>query len=113
MDALRLLIADDHPIFRNGMRALLTSVPGIEVAGDAINGEEAIDLAAWLKPDVVLMDLQMPGGVGGIEATRRILAPSPHIRVLVVTMFEDDDSVFAALRAGARGYMLKGVSPNE
>lgn len=113
MDALRVLIADDHPIFRNGMRALLTSVPGIEVAGEAINGDEAIDLAASLQPDVVLMDLQMPGGVGGIEATRRILATSPHIRVLVVTMFEDDDSVFAALCAGARGYMLKGVNPNE
>lgn len=113
MNALRVLIADDHPIFRNGMRALLTSVPGIEVAGEAINGEEAIDLAASLQPDVVLMDLQMPGGVGGIEATWRILATSPHIRILVVTMFEDDDSVFAALRAGARGYMLKGVSPNE
>src|SRR5579859_874224 len=113
MDALRVLIADDHPIFRNGMRALLTSISGIEVAGEAVNGNEAIDLAASLQPDVVLMDLHMPGGVGGIEATRRILAISPHIRVLVVTMFEDDDSVFAALRAGARGYILKGVSPNE
>ena len=113
MDALRVLIADDHPIFRNGMRALLTSVPGIEIAGEAVNGDEAIDLATSLQPDVVLMDLQMPGGVSGIEATRHILDTSPHIRVLVVTMFEDDDSVFAALRAGARGYILKGASPNE
>ncbi|HEY6408142.1 MAG TPA: response regulator transcription factor [Ktedonobacteraceae bacterium] len=113
MDPLRVLIADDHPIFRNGMHALLTSVPGIEVAGEAINGDEAITQASSLQPDVVLMDLQMPGGVHGIEATRRILDTSPHIRVLVVTMFEDDDSVFAALRAGARGYILKGASPNE
>lgn len=113
MDALRVLIADDHPIFRNGMRALLTSVPAIEVAGEAVNGDEAIAQAASLQPDVVLMDLQMPGGVSGIEATRRILATSPHIRVLVVTMFEDDDSVFAALRAGAWGYLLKGTGPNE
>ncbi len=102
MDLLRVLIADDHPLFRNGMRALLSSVPDMEVAGIATNGDEVISLAASLQPDVILMDLQMPG-IGGIEATRRILHTSPHIRVLVVTMFEDDHSVFAALRAGARG----------
>jgi CheY-like chemotaxis protein len=113
MDALRVLIADDHPIFRNGMRALLTSLSDLEVAGEAVNGDEAIDLAASLQPDVVLMDLHMPGGVGGIEATRRILAISPHIRVLVVTMFEDDDSVFAALRAGARGYLLTQLAISQ
>jgi DNA-binding NarL/FixJ family response regulator len=113
MDPLRVLIADDHPLFRSGIRALLTSTPAIEVAGEATNGNEAIDLAITLQPDVILMDLQMPGGPGGIEATRRILDSSPHIRILVVTMFEDDDSVFAALRAGARGYVLKGVNPVE
>ncbi len=112
MDPLRVLIADDHPLFRNGMRALLSSVPDMEVAGIATNGDEVISLAASLQPDVILMDLQMPG-IGGIEATRRILHTSPHIRVLVVTMFEDDHSVFAALRAGARGYILKDADEDE
>jgi len=87
------------------MRALLSSVSEIEVAGIATNGDEVMSLAASLLPDVILMDLQMPG-IGGIEATRRILHTSPHIRVLVVTMFEDNHSVFAALRVGARGYIL-------
>ena len=112
MDALRVLIADDHPIFRDGMRALLASVPDIEVVGEAATGDEAIAMAAELQPDVVLMDLQMPG-IGGIEATRQILHASPHIRVLVVTMFEDDYSVFTAMRAGARGYIVKGAKPDE
>jgi DNA-binding NarL/FixJ family response regulator len=112
MDALRILIADDHPIFRNGMRALLASIPGMEVVAEAAAGDEAIAKAAELQPDMVLMDLQMPG-IGGIEATRQILYASPHIRVLVVTMFEDDYSVFAAMRAGARGYIVKGASPDE
>jgi DNA-binding NarL/FixJ family response regulator len=112
MDPLHVLIADDHPLFRSGMRALLTSVPGIEVVGEATTGDEVIELATTLQPDVILMDVQMPGG-SGVEATRRILDISPHIRILVITMFEDDDSVFAALRAGARGYVLKGASPTE
>ena len=112
MDPLRLLIADDHPLFRNGMRALLSSVPDMEVAGVATRGEEAIDLAASLLPDVILMDLQMPG-MSGIEATRKILHTTPHIRILVVTMFEDDHSVFTALRAGARGYILKDADEDE
>lgn len=112
MDSLRVLIADDHPLFRNGMRALLSSVPTLEVVGIAATGDEVIALAASLLPDVILMDLQMPG-IGGIEATRRILHTSPHIRVLVVTMFEDDHSVFAALRAGARGYILKDADEDE
>jgi DNA-binding NarL/FixJ family response regulator len=111
-EALRVLIADDHPLFRNGMRALLNSVLDLEVVGEATTGDEVIILAAALQPDVILMDLQMPG-VTGIEATRRILLTSPHVYVLVVTMFEDDDSVFAALRAGARGYVLKGATPDE
>ena len=112
MEPLRILIADDHPLFRNGMRALLSSVPEIEVAGIATNGDEVISLAASLLPDVILMDLQMPG-IGGIEATRSILHTSPHIRVLIVTMFEDDHSVFAALRAGAHGYILKDADEDE
>lgn len=112
MDTLRVLIGDDHPLFRNGMRALLSGVPGIEVADIATNGDEVIERAATLQPDVILMDLQMPG-IGGIEATRRILHTSPHIRILVVTMFEDDHSVFAALRAGARGYILKDADEDE
>lgn len=111
-DVLRVLIADDHPIFRNGMRALLASVPDIEVVGEVASGDEAIARAAELQPDVVLMDLQMPG-VSGIEATRQILFASPHIRVLVVTMHEDDYSIFTAMRAGARGYIVKGAGPDE
>jgi len=112
MDPLRVLIADDHPVFRNGMRALIASLPEMEVAGEATTGDEVVTLAASLQPEVILMDLKMPG-ISGIAATRRILDASPHIRILVVTMFEDDESVFAALRAGARGYILKGANPNE
>ncbi|HLY31895.1 MAG TPA: response regulator transcription factor, partial [Ktedonobacterales bacterium] len=95
MEPLRVLIADDHPVFRNGMRALLNSAPDMEVAGEASTSDEVIALAASLQPDVILMDVQMPG-VGGIEATRRILLTSPHITILVITMFEDEESVFAA-----------------
>jgi len=112
MEPLRVLIADDHPIFRNGMAALLATVPDIEVVGEAASGDEAITGAAVLQPDVVLMDLQMPG-IGGVEATRQILYASPHIRILVVTMFDDDYSVFTAMRAGARGYAVKGATPDE
>src|SRR5581483_11893549 len=111
-EPLRVLIADDHPLFRSGMRALLTADPEAEVIGEAATGEEAIALAESLQPDVILMDVQMPGG-GGIEAIRRILHTSPHIRILVVTMYDDDHSVFMAMRAGARGYLLKGASPDE
>jgi DNA-binding NarL/FixJ family response regulator len=111
-EVLHVLIADDHPLFRNGMRALLDADPDTLVVGEATTGEEAIALAAELQPDVVLMDVQMPG-TSGIEATRRIIATSPHIRILMVTMFEDDSSVFTALRAGARGYVLKGANPDE
>ena len=109
---MRILIADDHPLFRNGMRTLLSSVPGMEVAGIATNGDETVTMAAELQPDVILMDLQMPG-ISGIEATRRIVKANPHIRILVVTMFEDDHSVFTALRAGARGYVLKDADEDE
>jgi DNA-binding NarL/FixJ family response regulator len=112
MDLIRTLIADDHPLFRKGMRGLLTSMPDIEVVGEATTGQEAILLAAALQPDVILMDLQMPLG-GGIAATRQIMHTSPHIRILVVTLFEDNDSVFTALRAGARGYVLKDTDEEE
>jgi DNA-binding NarL/FixJ family response regulator len=112
LESLRILVAEDHPLFRKGMVSLLTSVPEFEVVGEAASGEEAVERAAQLQPDVVLMDLQMPN-VNGIEATRRILQVSPSIRVLVVTLFEDDDSVFMALRAGARGYVLKDADEEE
>jgi DNA-binding NarL/FixJ family response regulator len=112
METLRILIAEDHPLFRKGMISLLASVPDFEVVGEVATGEEAVALAAQLQPDVVLMDLQMPN-VNGIEATRRILQESPNIRILVVTLFEDDDSVFMALRAGARGYVLKDADEEE
>ena len=106
MTTLTVLIADDHPIFRKGMRALLASLPTVELVGEAGSGAETIRMAEALQPDVILMDLQMPDG-GGLNAIRTIVQTSPHIRILVVTMFEDDDSVFAAMRAGARGYVLK------
>src|SRR5215210_4935400 len=112
MEPIRILIADDHPHFRDGLRALLVSASDLEVVGEAGDGEEAISLAADLQPDVILMDLGMPG-VGAIEATRRILRTSPHIAILVISMFEDEDSVFAALQAGARGYLLKGALKAE
>ena len=104
--SIRLVIADDHPVFRRGMRALLGTVPDLAVVGEAESGADAVRLCAELAPDVVLMDLQMPGG-SGIEATLEIRQVSPVSRVLVITLFEDDDSVFAALRAGALGYILK------
>jgi DNA-binding NarL/FixJ family response regulator len=112
MEAIRVLIADDHPHFRKGLRALLSSATDLEVVAEAGDGERAISLATELQPDVIIMDLHMPG-VGGIEATRRILRSSPHISVLVLSMFEDDDSIFAALQAGARGYLLKGALKAE
>ncbi|NTU84935.1 MAG: response regulator transcription factor [Chloroflexales bacterium] len=112
MERLQLLIADDHVIFRDGLRTLLLGAPELEVVGEATTGEAAVEQAAALQPDMVVMDLQMPG-MGGIEATRQIVAASPHIWVLVVTMFEDDHTVFAAMRAGARGYLLKGAGHDE
>ena len=107
-EALRILLVDDHPLVRTGLRALLASVPDMTVVGEASNGEEAIAQAAELQPDIILMDLHMPG-LNGIEATRRIVQAHPHIGILVLTMLEDDASVFAAMRAGARGYLLKGA----
>jgi len=108
MEPFRVLIADDHPLFRHGLATLLMASPNFEVVGEATSGEEVVAMAAALQPDVILMDIHMPD-VNGIEATRRILHDSPHIRILIITMFEDDASVFTAMRAGARGYMLKDV----
>jgi DNA-binding NarL/FixJ family response regulator len=112
MDTIHILIADDQAITRSGLRTLLESVPDLEIIGEATNGAEVIELAASLQPDVILMDLRMPG-INGIEATRRIHRASPHIGILVVTIFEDDTSVFPAIRAGARGYLLKDADQTE
>jgi DNA-binding NarL/FixJ family response regulator len=108
---MRVLVADDHPLFRQGLRTAL-ELAGFELVGEAEDGEQAVAAAAELAPDVVVMDLHMPH-INGIEATRRIVAAHPEIGVLVLTMFEDDESVFAAMRAGARGYLLKGAGPGE
>ena len=111
-EPLSILIADDHPLFRKGLRALLATMPQVRVLGEASNGADAVRLAAELRPDVVLMDLQMPGG-DGLSAVRAIVAAQPETRVLVVTMFQDDDSIFAAMRAGARGYVLKDMDDDD
>jgi DNA-binding NarL/FixJ family response regulator len=110
--AIRILIADDHAIVREGLRAVLGSEPDMEIVGEAATGGEVVEKAAELRPDAVLMDIQMPG-INGIQATRRILDANPRVGVVVLTMFEDDDSVFSAMRAGARGYVLKGAPPSE
>ncbi len=105
-EAIRVLLADDHKLFREGVASLLERAEDVELVGEAATGEEAVRLAEELLADVVLMDLKMPG-IGGIEATRAIVGRNPHTGVIMVTMFEDDESVFAALKAGARGYVLK------
>src|SRR5215472_2539106 len=112
MEPLRVLIADDHPLFRHGIHTLLDAAADIEVVGKATSGEEAVAMAVALQPDLVLMDVQMPGA-SGVEAARRIVRESPHIHILIVTMFEDDTSVFTAMRAGARGYVLKDAEKAE
>jgi DNA-binding NarL/FixJ family response regulator len=109
---IRVLIADDHTVFRWGLRTLLGSEPDMQVVGEAATGIEVLERAAELQPDVILMDIQMPQ-VNGIEATRRMVEANPHVGVVVLTMFEDDESVFSAMRAGARGYVLKGAPPSE
>ncbi len=112
MSVLRVIVADDHPVFRHGLQALLGSVPDVDVVAASATGEEAVDLAVSHRPDVVLLDLQLPG-ISGVEACRRIVAAAPSVRILVLTMFEDDTSVFAAVRAGATGYLLKGADAAE
>ena len=112
MDAIRVLVADDHPVVRRGLTALLSSLDGVCVVGEAGDGESAIREALLLAPDVVIMDIQMPG-TDGIEATRRITAAAPGCAVLVLSMFETDETVVTALEAGARGYLLKGAGQVE
>src|SRR6186713_205021 len=108
----RVLVADDHPAFRAGLRALLETASDVVVVGDADSGEAAVTAARTLHPDVVLMDINMPG-IDGVEATRRIVDVAPHVAILVLTMHDDDETVFAAVRAGARGYLLKGAQRAE
>jgi DNA-binding NarL/FixJ family response regulator len=108
----RLLIADDHPAFRRGLELMLADIDDVEIVGQAGTGVRAVQLAEQLVPDVILMDLRMPD-LDGIEATRRLSRGTPTPAIVVLTMFEDDDSVFAAMRAGARGYLLKGAEQDE
>lgn len=112
MDVIRVLIVDDHALFRGGVRAILSAAPDVEVVGEAANGQEALLKAESLLPDVVLMDIQMPD-MTGLEATGHILRKSPQTGIIMITMLEDDDSLFAAMRAGARGYVLKGADKAE
>ncbi|MGY1986622.1 response regulator [Blastococcus sp. SYSU DS0669] len=111
-EPLRVVVADDHPVYRDGLAMLLDSVPGLAVVGTAADGEAAVALALAEQPDVVVMDVQMPG-IDGIEATRRVTSASPSVGIVVLTMSEDDGTVFAAVRAGARGYLLKGADQEE
>lgn len=112
MEKITVLVADDHQQFREGIKMMLRRESDIEVIGEALTGVEAIQMAANLQPDLVLMDLQMPD-MNGIDSTRKIVSTSPHIRVLMLTMYDDNDYVFAAIRAGARGYLLKGADKAE
>ena len=111
-EPIRVLLADDHPVYRDGLAALLASVEGLDVVGTAEDGEAAVVLATELQPDVVVMDVQMPG-LDGIEATRRLTAANPHIGVVILTMGEEDATLFSAMQAGARGYLLKGANQTE
>ena len=111
-DRIDVVIADDHEVVRRGVRSLLSTIEDIEVVGEARTGDEAVVIATELVPDVILLDLQMPGG-HGLEATRRIATVLPSVAVVILTMYEDADSIDAALRAGARGYLLKGASQND
>ncbi|MGY1782966.1 response regulator [Geodermatophilus sp. SYSU D01036] len=111
-EALRIVVADDHPVYRDGLALLLGSVPGLEVVGTAADGAAAVEVVREQLPDVVVMDVQMPV-LDGIEATRRIAGEAPSVGVVVLTMSEDDGTVFAAVRAGARGYLLKGADQEE
>lgn len=109
---IRVLLADDHPVFRHGLHDLLEDTEDVEVVGEAGTGQEAVRLATELEPDVVVMDVKMPG-MSGIEASRRLLEVCPSARILVLTMFQDDATVFAAMRAGARGYVLKDADKDD
>jgi DNA-binding NarL/FixJ family response regulator len=110
--AVRVVLADDHPVVRDGLAALLTSVPGIDVVGTAGTGRQAVRSVVTLRPDVLVLDIQMPE-LDGVGVARELQRAAPEVAVLVLTMFDDDDSVFAALRAGAAGYVLKGAAQDE
>jgi len=112
LEPIRILLADDHTLFRRGMRGILEAMPGVEVIGEAATGEEVVRTAQTLVPDVILMDIKMPI-FSGIEATRQILAENPHIGIVLVTMYDEPESAFAGMRAGARGYVLKEAEPEE
>jgi DNA-binding NarL/FixJ family response regulator len=112
MLSTRLLIVDNHTLFRQGLVSLLQSEPGFEVVGEAGSGEEALKLVPRIQPDVVLMDVKMPG-IGGVEATRRLAEAMPQARVLMLTVSEEEESLFAAIQAGARGYILKSADADE
>ena len=112
MGPIRILLADDHTLFRKGIRTLLEQMQGLEVVGEAASGQEAVTQAQDLVPDVILMDIKMPV-ISGIDATRHILQENPHVGVILVTMFDDPESVFSGMRAGARGYVLKEAGPEE
>jgi DNA-binding NarL/FixJ family response regulator len=112
MNPVRILIVDDHTLFRDGVRAILKAVPDFEIVGEAATGEEAIGKVTTLTPDIILMDIQMPD-MNGVEATQKILQEHPEMGIIILTMLEDDDSLFSALRAGARGYVLKGADKAE
>ncbi|WP_123042599.1 response regulator transcription factor [Cohnella candidum] len=112
MNPLRIVIVDDHPMFRHGVRTLFSTTPDLEVVGEAANGQEALTLASELIPDVMLMDIRMPGE-SGVEITRKITSRFPAVRILILTMFEDDASVFTAMRSGAKGYVLKDADKDE
>ncbi len=112
MAPIDVLILDAHPVYRNGLKIVLSSLPQTRVVGETTTGEEAVKLALDLQPHVVLMDLNIPD-MNGIDATRRILQANPRIGILVITMCDDDRSVFASMRAGARGYLLKGADQDE
>ena len=110
--AVRVVVAEDHPVFRDGLVTVLEAAEAIEVVAAVGTGEEATERAATSQPDVVIIDLHLPG-LNGVEATRVVTTASPHIGVLVLTMYDDDDRVFSAMRAGARGYLLKGAEPRD
>lgn len=109
---MKIVIAEDHPMFRGGVRSLLATTDDLEVVGEASDGEEAVKLAGELQPDLMLMDIRMPG-MNGIEATERIREQYPAIEVLILTMYQDDQSVFTAMRVGAKGYVLKDADEEE
>lgn len=111
-DAIRVVLVDDHPVVRDGLKALLASLDDVTVVGEAASGEEALEVVPATHPDVVIMDIEMPG-MGGIEATRRLVDSQPEALVLVLTMYGEDEFVFSALRAGARGYLLKGAQQED